>query len=153
MLTNSLTKSLSSDLTIVKILPEYRNFYGLTKIHKPNLAGRPILSGNLQNAFQASLTCSYSLLPKKKRRTLTIQFILFVSLKTHHFQTTQSSLHSMSSCSLRISHRKKGSKSPVCKYYDEHYQPNPPIPTSTLEDLMKLILKVNLFHFNGKHFL
>ena len=41
----------------------------------------------------------------------------------------------------------------VCNYYNDHYQPNPPIPTSTLGDLMKLILKENLFHFNGKHFL
>ena len=41
----------------------------------------------------------------------------------------------------------------VCKYYNDHYQPNPPIPTSTLGDLMKLILKENSFHFNGKHFL
>ena len=41
----------------------------------------------------------------------------------------------------------------VCKYYNDHYQPNLPIPTSTLRDLMKLILKENSFHFNGKHFL
>lgn len=81
----------------------------------------------------------------------TIDFVPFI--ENTHFQTTQSSLHSMSTYYIRISHRKKGSKSPVCKYYDEHYQPNPTIPASTLEDLMKLILKVNLFHFNGKHFL
>ena len=41
----------------------------------------------------------------------------------------------------------------VCKYYNDRYQPNPPIPTSTLGDLTKLILKENSFHFNGKHFL
>ena len=36
----------------------------------------------------------------------------------------------------------------VCQYYNKHYLPNAPIPTPTLGDLMKLILKENLFHFN-----
>ena len=77
--------------------PRIPEFYTLTIIHKPNLAGRPIVSGNggpIQNAFQASLTRSFSPLLRSKSHTLKAQLILFVSLKTHQFQTTpQSSLH------------------------------------------------------------
>ena len=61
-------------LTIVKILPEYRNsIRHVTKIHKPTLAGRPIVSRNggpIQNAFQASLTRSYNLLLRNKSNRL-----------------------------------------------------------------------------------
>ena len=35
----------------------------------------------------------------------------------------------------------------VCQYYNEHYQPNPPIPTAHLGDLMKPILKESSFFF------
>ena len=42
-------------------------------------------------SFQVLLTRSYSPSLRKKSRTLKTQLILFVSLKTHQFQTTQSS--------------------------------------------------------------
>ena len=67
------------------------------------------------------------------------------------FQRTQSSLHSMLLTLYQYPTRRRDRS--CLLYYNEHYQPNPSIPTSTLGDLMKLILKENLFHFNGKHFL
>ena len=75
--------------------PRIPEFYTLTKIHKPNLAGRPIVSGNGGPTERISvlLTRSYSPSLRNKSRTLKTQLILFVSLKTHQFQTTQSSLH------------------------------------------------------------
>ena len=41
----------------------------------------------------------------------------------------------------------------ICQYYEKHYQSKPPIPTSTIGELMRLILKENSFRFNGKHYL
>ena len=41
----------------------------------------------------------------------------------------------------------------VFQYYQGHYQSKTPILTPSLRDLMRLILKVNSFKFNGKHYL
>ena len=41
----------------------------------------------------------------------------------------------------------------VCQYYDEHYQASPAILISIHGDLIKLMLKENSFHFDGKHLL
>ena len=40
----------------------------------------------------------------------------------------------------------------VCHHYEEHCQSNLPIPSSYLENLMRLILRENQFKFNGKHY-
>ena len=67
-------------------------------------------------------------------------------LKTHHFQTTQP----LDVCSLYTNIPQEEGMKLVCQYYNEHYQPNSPIPRSTLGDRMKPLLEGNLFHFNEK---
>ena len=54
---------------------------------------------------------------------------------------------------ILTSHRKREWRSVTYQYYEELYQSNPHIPTSTLGDLMKLILKENSFKFNGENYL
>ena len=41
----------------------------------------------------------------------------------------------------------------VCKPYETFHLNKPPIPTLHLRDMLRLILKENSFHFNGKNFL
>ena len=41
----------------------------------------------------------------------------------------------------------------VCKTYETFHLNKPPIPTLHLRDMLRLILKENSFHFNGKNFL
>ena len=41
----------------------------------------------------------------------------------------------------------------VCKTYETFHLNKPPIPTLHLRDMLRLILKRNSFHFNGKKFL
>jgi len=41
----------------------------------------------------------------------------------------------------------------VCKTYETFHLNKPPIPTVYLRDMLKLILKENSFHFNGKNYL
>ena len=41
----------------------------------------------------------------------------------------------------------------MCKTYDSFYKDSPPIPTQYLKRVLKLILQVNSFEFNGKNYL
>ena len=41
----------------------------------------------------------------------------------------------------------------VCKTYETFHLNKPPIPTLHLRDMLRLILKENSLHFNGKNFL
>ena len=41
----------------------------------------------------------------------------------------------------------------VCKTYEKFHLSKPPIPTLYLRDMLRLILKENSFHFNGKNYL
>ena len=105
----------------------------------------------LQNAFQALLTRSYSpSLRNKSHTSKTTDFVRFI-------QNTpipgNAIIGTLDVCSLYTNIPLEEGIKAVCKYYNDHYQPNPPILTSILRDLMKLILKENSFHFNGKHFL
>ena len=49
------------------------------------------------------------------------------------------------------SHGKYNIKRVVCRAYTNFYKDNSPIPTYYLREILRLILKENYFHFNGKH--
>ena len=106
----------------------------------------------LQNAFQVLLTRSYSPSLRNKSRTLkdTTDFVRFIENTPI---PDNAIIATLDVCSPYTNIPQEEGIKVVCKYYNDHYQPNPPIPTSTLGDLMKVILKENSFHFNGKHFL
>ena len=49
------------------------------------------------------------------------------------------------------SHGKYNIKRVVCRAYTNFYKDNSPIPSYYLREILRLILKENYFHFNGKH--
>ena len=134
--------------------PRIPEFYTLTKIHKPNLAGRPIVSGNGGPTERISSFIDSLLQPIAKKQESyikdTTDFVRFIENTTI---PDNAIIATLDVCSLYTNIPQEEGIKVVCQYYNDHYQPNPPIPTSTLGDLMKLILKENSFHFNGKLFL
>jgi len=132
--------------------PRMPEFYTLTKIHKPNLAGRPIVSGNGGPTERISSFIDSLLQPIAKKQESyikdTTDFVRFIENTPI---PENAIIATLDVCSLYTNIPQEEGIKVVCKYYNDHYQPNPPIPTSTLGDLMKLILKENSFHFNGKH--
>ena len=134
--------------------PRIPEFYTLTKIHKPNLAGRPIVSLNGGPIERISSFIDSLLQPIAKKQESyikdTTDFVRFIENTPI---PENAIIATLDVCSLYTNIPQEKGIEVVCNYYNDHYQPNPPIPTSTLGDLMKLILKENSFHFNGKHFL
>ncbi|XP_068692864.1 uncharacterized protein [Montipora foliosa] len=134
--------------------PRIPEFYTLTKIHKPNLAGRPIVSGNGSPTERISSFIDSLLQPIAKKQESyikdTTDFVRFIENTPI---PDNAIIASLDACSLYTNIPQEEGIKVVCQYYNDHYQPNPPIPTSTFGDLMKLILKENSFHFNGKLFL
>ena len=123
-----------------------QEFYTLTKIHKLNLTGRPIVSGNGGPTERISSFIDSLLQPIAKKQesyikdtTDIVRFIENTPIRDNATIATRDI------CSLYTNIPQEKGIKVVCKYYNDHYQPNPPIPTSTLGDLMKLILKENSF--------
>ena len=82
--------------------PRVPKFYTLTKIHKPNLAGRPMVSGNDRLTESISRLIDSLLQPTAKKQDSyikdTCQLTLFVSLKKKTSRLEKAiirSLHSM----------------------------------------------------------
>ena len=73
-------------------LPRVPEFYTLTKTHKPNLAGRPMVSGNDGLTESISRLIDSLLQPTAKKqesyiRHMSTDFVRFTEKKKHHFQT------------------------------------------------------------------
>ena len=134
-------------------LPRIQEFYTLTKIHKLNLASRPIVSGNGCPTQRISSFIDSLLQPIAKKQesyikgtTDFVRFIENTSIPDNAIIAT------LDVCSLYTHIPQEEGIKVLWKYYNDRYQPNPPIPTPTLGNLMKLILKENSFPCNGKHF-
>ena len=135
--------------------PRIPEFYTLTKIHKPNLASGPIVSGNGGPTERiSSFIDSLLQLSGKKQESYIKDTTDFVRFIENTPIPDNAIIAILDVCSLYTNIPQEEGIKVVWKYYNDHYQPNPPIPTSTLGDLMKLslILKENSFHCNGKHF-
>ena len=122
--------------------PRIPEFYTQTKILKPNLADRPIVSEN-GGPTERILSFIDSLLQpvaKKQESYIkdTTDFVCFIE-NTPISDTTIIAKRDFFSLYTNIP-QKEGTKV-VCKYCNDHYQPNPPIPTSTLGDLIEMILR------------
>ena len=105
---------MSKDETTFKLLNTLKSTR--TQIHKPNLAGRPKVSGNGGPTERISSFIASLIQPIDRKQKLyikdTTDFVHFVENK-RHFQTTQSSLlyiYSTFAHSIPISHKKKGIK-------------------------------------------
>ena len=134
--------------------PRIPIFYTLTKIHKPNPVGRPIISGCDSATERISSFVDYLLQPiakiQKSYLKDTTDFLNFLE-KTKVAKDTI--LVSMDVTSLYTNIPQEEGIRIVCKTYETFHKNQPPIPTHYLGDMLRLILKENSFHFNGKNYL
>lgn len=134
--------------------PRIPEFYTLTKIHKPTITGRPIISGCDGPTERISSFVDTLLQPISKSQASylkdTTDFINFIE-KTKVKKRTF--LVSMDVTSLYTNIPQEEGINTVCETYDNYHKNNPPIPTHYLREMLRLILKENSFQFNGKNYL
>lgn len=134
--------------------PRIPEFYTLTKIHKPTLVGRPIISGcsgptERISAFVDTLLQPISISQASYLKDTT-DFINFIEKTKVNKQTF---LVSMDVTSLYTNIPQEEGITTVCRAYENFHRNNPPIPTQYLKEMLSLILKENSFQFNGKNYL
>ena len=134
--------------------PRIPVFYTLTKIHKPTLTGRPIISGCEGPTERISSFIDHILQPIAKAQKSylkdTTDFINFIE-RTKVKQNTI--LVSMDVTSLYTNIPQEEGINTVCKAYEDFYKNNTLIPTNSLCNMLRLILQENSFHFNGRNYL
>ena len=134
--------------------PRRPEFYTLTKIHKPVPVGRPIVSGSGGPTERISSFVDSLLQPiAKKQESYIKDTTHFINFIENTKIPDKAILAILDVSSLYTNIPQEEGITVICQYYEEHYQSKPPIPTSTLGELMRLILKENSFQFNGKHYL
>ena len=134
--------------------PRIPVFYTLTKIHKPTLAGRPIISGCSGPTERISAFVDHLIQPIAQQQTSylkdTTDFINFID----RIKLPNSAiLVSMDVTSLYTNIPQREGITTVCHAYEEFHQGNPPVPTRFLSEMLSLILHENSFQFNGKDYL
>ena len=134
--------------------PRIPEFYTLTKIHKPTITARPIISGcdgptERISSFVETLLQPISKSQKSYLKDTTdfINFIEKTKVKKRTF------LVSMDVASLYTNIPQEEGIDILCTAYDNFHKNNPPIPTKYLREMLRLILKENSFQFNGRHYL
>ena len=134
--------------------PRIPVFYTLTKIHKPTLVGRPIISGcdgptERLSSFVDKLLQPIAQIQDSylKDTTHFIRFIENTRVPSNAF------LVSMDVTSLYTNIPQEEGITIVCNAYEKFHDKNPPIATHLLKEMLSLILKENSFHFNGKDYL
>ena len=134
--------------------PRISEFYTLTKIHKPTITARPIISGCDGPTERISSFVDTLLQPISKSQKSylkdTTDFINFIE-KTKVKKRTF--LVSMDVASLYTNIPREEGIDIVCTTYDNFHKNNPPIPTKYLREMLGLILKENSFQFNGRYYL
>ena len=116
--------------------PRIPEFYTVTKIHKPTLVGRPIISGCNGPTERISAFVDILLQPVSTSQTSYLKdstdFINFIE-KTNIPQ--------------------EEGITTVCNAYENFHKNNPPIPTNYIKEMLELILKEDSFQFNGNNYL
>ena len=134
--------------------PRIPVFYTLTKIHKPTLPGRPIISGCDGPTERISSFLDHILQPiaqaQKSYLKDTTQFINFIEKRT---VPKNAILVSMDVNSLYTNIPQEEGIYTVCKAYESFYKNDTPIPTHSLAGLLRLILQENSFQFKEKNYL
>ncbi|XP_068739308.1 uncharacterized protein [Montipora capricornis] len=130
--------------------PRIPVFYTLTKIHKPNPVGRPIISGCEGPTERISSFVDHLLQPIAKTQKSylkdTTDLLNFIEKTKVAKDTT---LVSMDVTSLYTNiPQEEGIAEIVCRTYETFYGNELPIPTHFLREMLRLILKENSFHFN-----
>ena len=134
--------------------PRIPVFYTLTKIHKPTLVGRPIISGCDGPTERLSSFVDKLLQPIAQIQDSylhdTTHFIRFIE---NTRVPSNAFLVSMDVTSLYTNIPQEEGITIVCNAYEKFHDKNPPIATHLLKEMLSLILKENSFHFNGKDYL
>ena len=134
--------------------PRIPVFYTLTKIHKPNPVGRPIISGCDSPTERISSFVDYLLQPiAKVQKSYLKDTTDFLNFLENTKVAKDTMLVSMDVTSLYTNIPQEEGITIVCKTYEKFHLSKPPIPTPYLRDMLRLILKENSFHFNGKNYL
>ena len=128
--------------------PRIPVFYRLTKIHKPTLPGRPIISGCDGPTDRISSFLDHILQPiaqaQKSYLKDTTQFINFIEKR---IVPKNAILVSMDVNSLYTNIPQEGGINTVCRAYKSFHKNDTPIPTHSLAGLL---LQENSFQFKGK---
>ena len=134
--------------------PRIPVFYTLTKILKPTLVGRPILSrcdGPTErlSSFVDKLLQPIAQIQESYLKDMThfIRFIENTRVPRNAF------LVSMDVTSLYTNIPQEEGITLVCNAYENFYAQKPPIATNCLREMLSLILKENSFQFHGKDYL
>ena len=129
-------------------------FYTLTKIHKPTITPRLIISGcdGITERISSFVDSLLQLISKSQKSYLkdTTDFVNFIE-KTKAKKRTF--LVSMDVTSLYTNIPQEEGIHIVCTAYDNFHKNNPPIPTKYLREMLRLILNENSFQFSGRHYL
>ena len=134
--------------------PRIPVFYTLTKIHKPTLVGRPIISGCSGPTEKISAFVDHLIQPIAQQQASylkdTTDFINFIERMKLPSSVI---LASMDVTSLYTNIPQREGIITICNAYEEFHQGNPPVPTGYLREMLSLILQENSFQFNGKDYL
>jgi len=133
--------------------PRTPEFYTLAKIHKPVPVSRPIRSGSGGLTERIPSFVDSLLQPIAKQQDSIKDTTHFINFIENTIIPDKAILATLDVCSLYTNIPQEEGITVICQYYEEHYQTKPPIRTSTLGELMRLILKENSLQFNGKHYL
>ena len=135
-------------------LPRIPVVYTLTKIHKPTLVGRPIISGcdgptERLSSFVDKLLQPIAQIQDSylKDTTHFIRFIESTRVPRNAF------LVSMDVTNLYMNISQGEGITIVCNAYENFHTNNPPIATNFLREMLSLLLKESSFQFNGKDYL
>ena len=74
-------------------------------------------------------------------------------MKTRGFQIDDVILATLDVSSLYTNIPQSEGIEVICRYNEERYEHNLPIPTNDLRELMRLILEENYLKFNARHFI
>ena len=134
--------------------PRIPVFYTLTKIHKPTLVGRPIISGcdgptERLSSFPSGVDKVLQPIAKIQESYLkdTTHFIRFIESTR---VPKNAFLVSMDVTSLYTNIPEEEGITIVCNAYENVYAQKPLIATNFLREMLSLILKANSFQFNEK---
>ena len=132
-------------------LPRIPVFYTLTKIYKPTLVRRPIISGcdgptERRSSFVDRILQPIAQMqePYLKDMTHFIRYIESTRVPRNAF------LVSMDVTSLYTNIPQEEGISIVCNAYKNFHAQKPPISTNFLREMLSFVLKENSFQFNGK---
>ena len=126
----------------------------MTKIHKSTPVGQPIVSGSNGPTERISSFVDSLLQPiAQKQESYIKDTSHFINFIENTPLPDGAVLPTLDVCSLYTNNPQEEGIDVVGQYYQEHYQSKTPIPTQSLGDLMRLILKENSFKFNDKYYL